>query len=457
MTQPSVKRKTIRKQLSKVAPDFPFTVEDVLSLSKRFAEPEWLRERRLHAWQAYGQLPMPTLRDEAWRRSDIRQMPSDRLALKPVDDVSLDEELLALPGGDDRAGLLVLRPGLPPQSKGGKGLGEQGVVFCDWATAVREHEALLREHLGSVVREDEAKFAALAAGLTQEGALIYVPPGVRLESPLHTLVWAPGSGGLAATRLVVIVSQDAELTLVHETGSPLQPQGEAAYAGIVELHVGEGAKLNFVELQHWGKHVWNFTHERAHLERNAGIDWVFGAVGSRFTKTYADLNLAGEGAEGRMTAFYITDGEQHLDHDTQQNHLKPHTTSDLLFKGALGNRSRSVWQGMIYVAPGAQKADGYQMNRNLILSDDARADSIPGLEILADDVRCTHGATVGRLEDEPLFYLMTRGMARETAERLLIDGFFEPILERIPLDDLRARTSDMLHNKLDELSSRGRD
>ncbi len=398
-------------------------------------------------------MPLPTLQDEAWRRSDIRNMPSDRLALKPAEDVSLDLNLLAPSGGDERGCTLILQPGLPSQTRGGEDLNEQGVVFCDWTTAVREHDALLREYLGSVVREDEAKFAALAAGLMQEGALVYVPPGVKLESPLHTLIWAPGSDGLVATRLIVIVDQGAELTLVHETGSPLQARGEAVYAGMVELHVGEGAKLNFVELQHWGEHVWNFTHERAHLEGNARIEWIFGAVGSRFTKTYADLDLDGEGAEGRMSAFYITDGEQHLDHDTQQNHLKPHTTSDLLFKGALGDRSRSVWQGMIYVAPGAQQADGYQMNRNLILSEDARADSIPGLEILADDVRCTHGATVGRLEDEPLFYLMTRGMERETAERLLIDGFFAPILERIPLEGIRTRTTELLQLKINELTS----
>jgi len=171
-------------------------------------------------------------------------------------------------------------------------------------------------------------------------------------------------------------------------------------------------------------------------------------VGSRFTKTFIDLDLTGEGAQARMAGFYITDGRQHLDHDTQQNHLAANTSSDLLFKGALVGRSRSVWQGMIYVAPGANNADGYQMNRNLILSEEARADSIPGLEILADDVRCTHGATVGKLDEDACFYLMTRGMPRETAERLLIDGFFAPIIERIPIEEIRARFERMIRDKL---------
>jgi len=151
------------------------------------------------------------------------------------------------------------------------------------------------------------------------------------------------------------------------------------------------------------------------------------------------LDLIGEGASGRMSGFYFTDGNQHLDHDTQQNHFAPNTTSDLLFKGALLEKSRSVWQGMIYVAPGAQNTDGYQANRNLILSRGARADSIPGLEIMADDVRCTHGATVGKINPEEIFYLQSRGIPPKDAERLLVGGFFDPIVQRIPFEGVRER------------------
>jgi Fe-S cluster assembly protein SufD len=216
----------------------------------------------------------------------------------------------------------------------------------------------------------------------------------------------------------------------------------------VEILVRPGARLRFVELQSWGKNVWNFTHERARVERDASIDWIFGAVGSRLTKNFSTLDLTGPGAQGRMSGFYFADGSQHLDHDTQQNHLAEHTTSDLLYKGALLGKSRSVWQGMIYVAPGAQKTDGYQANRNLVLSKNARADSIPGLEILADDVRCTHGATVGQLEEEPIFYLMTRGLPRREAERLVVDGFFDPIMQRIPFEGVRDRFKRMIADKM---------
>jgi Fe-S cluster assembly protein SufD len=210
----------------------------------------------------------------------------------------------------------------------------------------------------------------------------------------------------------------------------------------------QSASLKFVELQSWGKNIWNFTHERIRVERDGSLDWIFGAIGSKVTKNFSELDLAGEGSTGRMSGFYFTDGTQHLDHDTQQNHLAPHTTSDLLFKGALKGKSRSVWQGMIYVAKGAEKTDGYQANRNVILDEGARADSIPGLEILADDVRCTHGATVGKLEEEPLFYLKSRGIPPKDAERLVVEGFFDPIMQRIPYEGVRERFHQAILEKM---------
>jgi Fe-S cluster assembly protein SufD len=201
-------------------------------------------------------------------------------------------------------------------------------------------------------------------------------------------------------------------------------------------------------LRSWGEHMWNFSHERARVGRDANLDWIFGAIGSHLTKNFSDLDLVEQGATGRMSGFYFTDGDQHLDHDTQQNHMAPNTTSDLLFKGAVRDRSRSVWQGMIYVAPGAQKTDGYQANRNLVLSPQARADSIPGLEILADDVRCTHGATVGKIDADQVFYLRSRGIPYAEAERLIVEGFFDPIMQRIPFDGLRARFQSAIQDKM---------
>ncbi len=239
---------------------------------------------------------------------------------------------------------------------------------------------------------------------------------------------------------------------MHEAASPDETEGQTLHVGAVEIFVGKAASLRFVELQSWGRHVWNFSHERVKVERDGRIDWIFGSLGSQLTKNFLDLDLAGQGSEGRMSGFYFTDESQHLDHDTQQNHLAPNTTSDLLFKGALLGKSRSVWQGMIYVAPGADKTDGYQSNRNLILNSDSRADSIPGLEIKADDVRCTHGATVGKIDPEQVFYLLSRGIPQEEAEKLIVEGFFDPIMQRIPFEGVRSRFQDAIHTKMKALT-----
>ena len=216
--------------------------------------------------------------------------------------------------------------------------------------------------------------------------------------------------------------------------------------------MGQQANFRFVELQSLGRHVWNFTHERVLVDRDGHLDWIFGAIGGNLTKNFAEIDLISSGAVGKMSGFYFTDKDQHLDYDSQQNHLAANTTSDLLFKGALVDESRSVWQGMIYVAPGADKTDGYQANRNLLLSKQARADSIPGLEILANDVRCTHGATVGKIDAEQIFYLMARGISRQDAEKLIVEGFFDPIMQRIPFEGVKHRFQKAIADKMGSYS-----
>ena len=211
----------------------------------------------------------------------------------------------------------------------------------------------------------EGKYAALAGALGKNGVVLYVPKGVAVEEPLHSILWGPGAGLAHISHILVLVDEGASVTYMHEAASPDEPGTAAMHAGLVEIQVMESASLRFVELQSWGRQVWNFSHERIRVERDGNLDWIFGAIGSRLTKNFSELDLAGRGASGRMSGFYFTDGNQHLDHDTQQNHLAPNTTSDLLFKGALKGKSRSVWQGMIYVAPGAQKTDaGDDLCRN---------------------------------------------------------------------------------------------
>ncbi len=404
---------------------------------------------RRRAWEAFTRLPLPDTREEAWRRTDIHRLdparfrllsPEESAALPPVPEELLRPLVDAAHGGQ----MVFTAAGV--QTTLEADIAAQGVVFTDFATAERTHPEILQKILGQVVRPEEGKFAALAAALAQQGTLIYVPRNVRLQAPLHSILWGAGDNAAYFSHTLIYLEEGASLTYVHEWASP--EEDELFHAGVVEIHVGEGASLRYVELQSWGQSAWNFTHERARVLRNGKLDWIFGALGSRLTKTFADLDLRGEGAEGRMSGFSFIEDAQHLDYDTQQNHLAPHTTSDLLFKCALEDKSRSVWQGMIYVAPGAQKTDGYQANRNLLLSRKARADSIPGLEILADDVRCTHGATVGKVDPEELFYLRSRGIPRKDAERLIVEGFFTPIMERIPFRGVRARFEQAIHTKM---------
>ena len=408
-----------------------------------------LKDYHTHAWETYSRLAMPNVTEEAWRRTDLRELPAETFhppitgafrQLAPV-----PEELLRPLTADRHGGQVILLPGggrssLDPE------LARKNVLFTSLHSASMENPKLVARLAGELVRPEEGKFAALAGAFSQNGVVLYIPKGVVIEEPLNSLMWGPGAGLAHISHILVWVDEGASVTYVHESASP-DESSASLHAGIVEIKVSDGASLKFVELQSWGKHIWNFSHERISVGRNARVDWIFGAVGSRLTKNFSDLDLVGDGAMGRMSGFYFADGNQHLDHDTQQNHLARHTTSDLLFKGALKGHSRSVWQGMIYVAKDAQKTDGYQANRNLILSPDARADSIPGLEILADDVRCTHGATVGKLEQEPLFYLNSRGIPDKEAERLIVEGFFDPIMQRIPFEGVRARFQQAIHEK----------
>jgi Fe-S cluster assembly protein SufD len=431
----------------------PFSEADVLALSTRLEEPGWLRERRLEAWATFEATPMPTLNDEAWRRTDLRSLRWDEVARLAngasgrLDDIpaKLRKPLI----GNKQGGLLAYLNGTPVHARMADELAAQGVIFADLGTAVRQHGDLVQEFLGRAVAPERGKFAALSAALWTHGVLVYVPAGVEAVLPLHSIEYAT-NGGTTLTCILVVLECGAHATVLHESASPtLNGERQAVHLGITELLVGDEANLRYVGLQNWGEHLYDLGHQRALIGRDGHLDWVHGAMGTRLTKLFMDIELDGQGAWGRMSGLMFTHGRQHLDHDTQQNHNAPHTTSDLLFKVALKDHSRSVWQGMIRVLPGAQKTDGFQANRNLVLTGDARADSIPGLEIEADDVRCTHASTVGRLDENELFYLMSRGLPRRDAARLIVDGFFEPVMQRIPFEGVRERLQTAIEAKLE--------
>jgi Fe-S cluster assembly protein SufD len=437
-----------RRITGKKSKEFGFTRE---MLPVNDGSPGYVRDYREQAWKAYEELAMPTTNDEPWRRTDLRKLNAGSFNLPMNGHRSefpqVPDELLEPLVSDEHAGQIVITPG-GAQTSVDKSLVDQGVIFSDLKSAERQYPEIVEKILGKVVKADEGKFAALSGAFAEDGVMVYVPRNVKVDQPLHSVFWGPGIELAYFSHILIWLEEGASLTYVHEAASLNEPDGQTMHAGLIEINVEAGADLRFVELQSWGEHVWNFTHKRALVGRDANIDWVFAAVGSQLTKDFSDLDLVGEGAVGRMSGFYFTDKQQHLDHDTQQNHFAPNTTSDLLFKGALMEQSRSVWQGMIYVAPGAQKTDGYQANRNLVLSRQARADSIPGLEIMADDVRCTHGATVGKIDPDELFYLRSRGITLPEAERLIVEGFFAPIMQRIPFDGVKNRLNQAINKKM---------
>jgi Fe-S cluster assembly protein SufD len=428
------------------------TQADVEALSAAKGEPTWLTQARLTAWELYEDLPMPSTPMEEWRRTDystIRwESASPLLTQSSADFEAIPAENRAPLIGDAQGGLIAAVDGRIVHNALSDDLRKRGIIFTDLDTAVREHEALIRPNLMTkAVLPYEGKFAALHAALWTHGVFIYVPRGQVVKLPLHSIFYNT-QPGMSLGHILLLTEEGAQVTYLHEYLSAEDVQAHMAHVGATELLVGDNANLRFVSLQDWGRNVYDFRHERARVGRGGQLDWIIGSMGGRFLKQFAEIELDGEGAWSRMSGLLFADTNQFYDHDTLQSHNAPHTTSDLLFKCALKDESRSVWQGMIRVMPDAQKTDGFQANRNLVLSPEARADSVPGLEIEADDVRCTHAATVGKLEEEPIFYLMNRGLPRSEAERLIVIGFFDPIMQRIPFEEVRARLSAHIEHKL---------
>ncbi|HZI89730.1 MAG TPA: Fe-S cluster assembly protein SufD, partial [Candidatus Polarisedimenticolia bacterium] len=325
-------------------------------------------------------------------------------------------------------------------------LAKRGVVMMPVREAAREHPALVEKFLGRTVRPDESRFTALAAAFESGGAFVYVPDGVTVERPIQLLFsrMTPDLGTFP--HVVIALGQGAQATVIEEYVSHGEP-GVGVNVGATEVTVGQAASLHLATFQRWAGNVHHFGTERVRVGRDARFHWTYTALGGKLTKLDLEMHLDGEGSEAKFSGCYFGNGTQHFDFHTFQNHNVGHSVSDLLFKGALRDRARMVYQGLIKVHKDAQRSDAYQANRNLLLSGKARADSIPSLEIEANDVRCTHGATVGQVDEDQLFYLMTRGLPRPDAERMIIQGFFEPVLERIPAESLRTAVTAAVEGK----------
>jgi len=434
------------------APGSPtYTRADVEALSTAHDEPTWLRESRLIAWEEYERLPMPSRSEEAWRRTDFRGVRWDQVNHLPNGGQSSVEQvpttMLEPLIGDEQGATLVFVNGKIVQYELSDEFVRQGVIFTDLVTACRDYEALVRPNLMTqAVKPTEDKFAALHAALWTHGVFLYVPPRIALELPIHVVMYNTQAGSTLG-HVLVVLDDGAQATMLVDYQSA-QNESQSAHIGATELLVGDNANLRYVGLQDWNRQTYEFNYQRARIRRDGVLDWIIGTMGGEFVKNFIEVELDGQGANGRVSGMFFADHQQLFDHDTQQNHNAPLTQSNLLFKGAAKDESRSVWQGMIKSLPKMQKIDGFQASRNLVLSEDARMDAIPGLEIEADDVRCTHAATFGSLEEQPVFYLMSRGIPRDEAELMVTEGFFEELLDRVPFERVRDRLRASLQAKI---------
>jgi Fe-S cluster assembly protein SufD len=336
-----------------------------------------------------------------------------------------------------------------PTAPGASIEGGEGATVLPLSEALESHDELLQERLCALVPSEDP-FVARNEASWHDGVLVHVPAGVRVEEPIRVELPIDEDGGAVSWRTVIVLEEGAEAE-VWEHCASAGDETEALLNSVVELHVGQAATLRYVSTQDISERAWVFATQRAQVERDGRLDWTALGFGSARGKVRMETNLAGPGSEARVTGGYAGGPGQHLDYDTTQEHSAPNTVSDLAFRGVLAAGSTAVWRGMIKVDPGAQQTDAFQESRNLLLSPEAHADAIPGLEILADDVRCTHAAAIAQIDKDQLFYLTSRGLDPAEAKGLIIEGFLESLVERLAAGPVRDEVSAALEKRLAEI------
>ena len=420
-----------------------FSLDSVEEIASLHGEPDWLRSRRRAAFETYERLPWPSKQDEEWRRVDFKGLDLDRFG-------ALEEPDGGPPRDPIEGAAAVLR-------QRGSAAGEvewfdaelasKGVIFLPLVRAANEHRELIEERLFSEVRPDRDKFAALHAALFSGGAFVYVPDFVEIERPLVGQFWSSGGGAAVLPHTLIVAGRGARFNYLDEYLSP-SLDVPALTSGSAEIFAGEGAQVGYIAVQRWGRHAYQFSNQRANVGRDASVRLFNVTLGGTFSKTRVEANLQGQGASAELKGLYLADSEQFFDFHTLQDHQVGNTTSDLLFKGALRDTARTVYAGLIRIEKDSARSDAYQANRNLVLSEKAKAVSIPMLEIINNDVRCTHGATVGPVDPQHLFYLESRGIPPAVAQRMIVHGFFGEVLDRIPFEQARRLVEEELEARL---------
>jgi Fe-S cluster assembly protein SufD len=393
----------------------------------------FLDARRARALDSLGEIVMPAFRGTpGWE-------------FTPIDKLDLDA--FSPTAGGEGAGLLDLEDAICPKDSADGVVAGDAVVVLPLDVAAERLPEVVEAHLGSLVSGD-SPFSARNEAHWTDGALVYVPRNVVVEQPIVLTNTHEQAGSALHWRTLVVLEEGAEATVFDQTASA-SADGDGLVNGVVELVVGQNATLRYVGVQDLNEQTWVFGNERATVARDGTLDWVTLGFGGANGKIFLETTLAEPGSSARVTGAYATTGRQHLDFDTRQEHVAPDTVSDLAFRGILGGRSSAVWRGMIKVDPGAQRIDAFQECRNLLLTKKAHADAIPGLEILANDVRCTHAAAIAQIDPDQLFYLRSRGLSEDAAKRLVIEGFLSALLERFPEGDLRDTLAGALDRRLE--------
>lgn len=422
-----------------------FSVQSFEEFLARRSEPEWVAQSRRSAFDLFQERRFTPLDPEEWKRVDLRTFKPDSFRIASGSSETQFSTLMQ--NRAQFAGAVSHVDGACRQLTAiSEELAAKGVLFGDLAALLNSHGDLLKPYLGSTVRPATDRFTAWHGAFWTGGTVLFVPKNVVLDQPLYSLIGLATSQAADFSHTLIVLESGASATLLEETVSATGDAG--LHVGAVELIVGEGAHLRYVQLQNWNEKTYHFAHQAGRVARDGSLQWTVGGLGSKLAHIHQTVDLDGPGAEAQVNGVTFASDRQVLSYYTQQTHHAPNTRSDLLYKDVLRDRARVVWRGMIKVDPAAQKTDGYQRNDSLMLSESARCDAIPGLEIEADDVRCTHGATAGRVDVDQVFYLMCRGLSEYEAMHMIVKGFFQTVTDRIPVELVRETLDKAVEKKL---------
>lgn len=447
--------RTLTPQAASAAPNVRGALQAALyGIASSYGNPDWLIARRRAALDSYESAVLPPRVSHLWRYTDpaiFLPNGDHRLPRPPAEGAArsfpkvIESEL----GTEALAAAVLSRDGLVLKTAVDDKVIAAGVKILDLHQAARELPEVVSRHLGSLAGPETGKFEALANALWTGGVFVYVPRGVDVGRPVHLFTSPSEIGASVYQRLLVILEEGATLTLIDEYGEDHANGGSPHANSIVELYLSRGARLTYAPLQNWGRQTVGYMTQRARLEDDARLETVITSVGSSTFKMDCGASLVGKGSESIIHGLAIGTDRQHLDHHTVHQHVAGSTHSDLHFKTALRDKANSVYTGLIGIEANAPYCEAYQENRNLLLSPGARAETIPELEIKTNEVRCTHGATVGKVNPDEIFYLESRGIEKREAIRLIVTGFVGPIMDRLP-DIVRGRVHTMVLERLGE-------